>query len=48
MTEVERSKYLYRALDLIAKSRKELDRIIYNENGKLPKEAKEEKIKVIP
>ena len=42
MTEVERSKYIYRALDLIAKSRKELERIIYNENGKLPKEAKEE------
>ena len=42
MTEVERSKYIYKALDLIAKSRKELERIIYNENGKLPKEAKEE------
>ena len=42
MTEVERSKYIYKALDLISKSRKELERIIYNENGKLPKEAKEE------
>ncbi len=42
LTSVERSKYIYRAIELVLKGRGELERIIYNENGKLPKEAKEE------
>ncbi len=41
-TSVERSKFLYRAKELIEKRRKELEGIIINENGKIRKEAEEE------
>ncbi len=39
---VARSKVMYRALGLISKHRNELERILITENGKIPKEAREE------
>ncbi|MGC8608509.1 MAG: aldehyde dehydrogenase family protein, partial [Thermoplasmata archaeon] len=39
---VERSKFIYRAIELIKEKRTELENIVINENGKPIKEAKEE------
>ncbi|MCL6089748.1 MAG: D-glyceraldehyde dehydrogenase [Candidatus Thermoplasmatota archaeon] len=42
MGSVARSKIIYRAKELIVKSRKELEEILMNENGKIPVEARQE------
>ena len=42
LTSKERSGYLYRALSLITKDRKELEKLLYDENGKVDIQAREE------
>lgn len=42
MTSKERSVFLYRTIDLIKQKRKELEKILYDENGKITVEARQE------